>query len=498
MFDTIRVAARDRQRLSEIGGFMSRYGIGVLAARLGLADRGGDAPPDLPRRTREAIEALGPTFIKLGQILATRGDLLGPEWIEELSALHADAPTLPFETLRPQVEAALGDAPEALFATFDPQPLAAASIAQVHRATLEDGREVVLKIRRPGISETIAADLRLIAELAAIAERASAEARRFTPVAMARQLATAMLEELDLASEGRHADALRADFAGDDRVVVPVIHWRYTSETLLVMDYIDGIRPVDGDTLRAAGIDPVVIAESGADIVLDMVLLNGRFHADPHPGNLLCQPGNRIALLDMGMTGQISHRRRQEFIGFVRALGSGDAAALADTLAVWTGSGPGGGQKLTPAAEGLIARHGGGQRIVLAALVTDMLRVMREERLVLPPDLLIVFKALMTLDGVLGRIAPDNDLSGAMARATARVTLDRVSPATWTAQLAPIAWELSRLGDDAPALIRAAVARLQAPPVIGPGEQAIVSALRRLSASVLVAAVIVAAAVVLT
>lgn len=496
MFETIRVAARDRKRVAEISAVLSRYGIGVLAARLGLGGTEGDTPPDLPRRTREAIEALGPTFIKLGQILATRGDLLPPAWIDELSALHADAPTLPFDTLRPQVEAALGDAPEAVFARFDATPFAAASIAQIHRARLHDGREVVLKVRRPGIAETIAADLRLIAELAAIAERTNAEARRFAPTAMARQLATAMLEELDLASEGRHADALRADFADDPRVVIPSIHWPHSSETLLVMDYIEGVRPTDPASLRKAGIDPMRIAETGADIVLDMVLLNGRFHADPHPGNLLCQPGDRIALLDMGMTGQLSRRRRQEFIGFVRALASGDAAALADTLAVWTGT-PTEGRRLLAPSDALIARHGGGQRIVMSALVGDMLRTMREQRLVLPPDLLIVFKALMTLDGVLNRIAPDIDLSQAMARATLRVTLDRASPTQLSAQLVPIAWELSRLGDDAPALIRAAVARLEAPPAADPGAAMVAQALRWLGIAIFGGAALVSAAVLL-
>lgn len=500
MFGTIRVAARDRRRVGEISGVLARYGVDILGARIGLGGaRTAEADaPDLPRRTRQAVEAMGPTFIKLGQILATRGDLLPPEWIDELSALHADAPTIAFETLRPQVESALGGPPEEIFAEFDPTPLAAASIAQIHRATLNDGTQVVLKIRRPGIAETIAADLRLIAELALLAERTNAEARRFAPSAMARQLAAAMLEELDLASEGRHADRLRADFAADRRVVVPQIHWQYSSETLLVMDYVEGVRPTGPDILRDAGIDPAAIAETGADIVLDMVLLNGRFHADPHPGNLLCLPGDRIALLDMGMTGDLSRRRRQEFISFLRAIGGGDAAALADVLAIWTDAALHDRARLLPPAERIVASHGGGQRIVLAAMVADMLKIMREERLVLPPDLLIVFKALMTLDGVLGRIAPDYDLSGAVMRASLRVALDRISPERLSRQALPILWELSRVGDDAPRLIRAAVTRLEAVPVADPASARIATALHWLSVSILGTGALVAAAIVLT
>jgi ubiquinone biosynthesis protein len=202
MIKTLIVAARDRNRLAEILHVASRFGLGALLANFGIErpDDAATAPADpqtLPARTRLALEALGPTFMKLGQILATRGDLLSPEWIAELEQLQSQAPTLPFAALRPAVEEALGQSPETAFAHFDPQPLAAASMAQVHRARLPDGREVVLKIRRPGIRPQMEADLRLIAHLAAVAESASAEIRRFAPRAMVRQLAEAILEELD-------------------------------------------------------------------------------------------------------------------------------------------------------------------------------------------------------------------------------------------------------------------------------------------------------------
>jgi hypothetical protein len=224
MFKTLLVAARDRHRLAEMTRIASRFGLNVLVARLGLdggAQEDGDDPRSLPMRTRLALEELGPTFIKLGQILATRGDLLPPEWIAELEQLHSQAPTLPFEDLRADVEEALGAPPEEVFASFDPIPLAAASMAQVHRATLTDGRPVVLKIRRPGIRPRIEADLRLIAQGAALAESASAEARRFAPVAMVHQLAQAILGELDFTHEGRNADLLREDFAREPRVTIP-------------------------------------------------------------------------------------------------------------------------------------------------------------------------------------------------------------------------------------------------------------------------------------
>lgn len=480
-------------------GVASRFGLGMLMLRLGFersASEVGDAGEDtLPRRTRLALEALGPTFIKLGQILATRSDLLPPDWITELETLHSNAPTLPFDQIRDIVEQALGEPPEEAFASFDSQPLAAASMAQVHRAITHDGRPVVLKIRRPGIDRRMRADLRLLGQLAAVAEASSAELRRYAPTELVRSLADAVLEELDFANEGRNAERLRADFRDDPRVVVPDIHWQWTSETLLVMDYVDGAPPRSADALRSAGIDPQAIAELGADLVLDMVLINGRFHADPHPGNLLCLRGNRLALLDLGMLGHVSPRRREEFIDFVRSITASDPDELASVLQRWsTGVVPAANIRRT--ADRLIARHGG-QRIVLAAMVADFMALMRAEKLVLPADLLLIFKALMTIDGVLSAIVPDFDLSQAIERSSLRIAMNRLSPARWDTTLQSVGRELLRAGDDAPRMIRAAVARLEAPMTVERTESpvALIGALRWLAAAVFAGSALIAAAV---
>lgn len=498
--NTLLVAARDRGRLKEMLQVASRFGLGLLLARFGIEggeDAQAPSPQPLPQRTRLALEALGPTFVKLGQILATRSDLLPPEWISELEQLHSHAPTLPFEELRPALEEALGEPPETAFARVDLAPLAAASMAQVHRAALKGGREVVLKIRRPGIRPRMEADLRLIAQLASVMEAASAEARRFGLVAMMRQLTEAVLEELDFTSEGRNADTMRADFAGNARVVVPEIHWAWSSETVLVMDYVDGVAPHDGASLRAAGIDPAAIASLGADIVLDMVLINGRFHGDPHPGNLLCLPGNRIALLDIGMIGRVSPRRREEFIGFVQAFDKGDPVLLAEILAAWSTPGEVEHAQLVEISERLVARHGGG-RFVLKPVILDFLSLMREEGLTMPPDLLLIFKALITVDGVLSAIEPDFNLAAAIRRSSFRIAAERLSPAHWAPVLQALAWEVVKLGEDAPRLLRLAVRRLEAGPVEKAGEAnasaAIISAGRWIAGAILAGAALIAAA----
>lgn len=499
MIKSLRIAGRDRKRLEEIIGVASRFGLGILLNRFGL-EWPGSAEDDqrgaqgLPRQTRLAMEALGPTFVKLGQILATRGDLLAPEWIAEFEQLHSQAPTLPFGELRPFVEEALGQAPETAFLHFETQPLAAASMAQVHRATCHDGSAVVLKIRRPGIRPKIEADLRLIAHAAALAERSSAEARRYGPVRMMQQLADAMLEELDFTNEARNADRIRADFANEARVIVPVIHWEWTSETLLVMDYIDGVAPRDAQALQRAGISPQRIAALGAAMVLDMVLVNGRFHADPHPGNLLCLPGDRIALLDLGMVGHVSPRRREEFISFVQALGTGNPAQLADVIGRWSAGDAISQERLLLAAERLIVRHGSG-RLVLSNMVADFMAVVRDERLTLPPDLLLIFKALVTIDGVLTKIEPDFDLTDAMRKSSLRIARMRLSPDHWSPILQAVAWELAKIGDDAPRLIRTAIRRLERDDVpVDPALSKPANDLRWVAAAILTGSALIAAA----
>ncbi|WP_375196830.1 ABC1 kinase family protein [Sphingobium sp.] len=468
MFETMTVASRDRARVSEIGAVIAHFGLESLLARLGLSNSENETASEeanLPTRVRRALEMLGPTYIKLGQILATRRDILPPEWITAFEKLHSDAPRLPFETLRESVEAALGEPPEHAFARFDPEPLAAASIAQVHRASLHDGSEVVVKVRRPAIRKAMEADLRLLRHLAVVLEQRNAAARRMKPSAMIEQLGREILDELDFTNEGRNADILRADLATVDQVVVPRIHWQYTSEAVLVMEYVEGIAPGDPDRLKAAGVDPSAIARLGARLVLEMVLVNGRFHADPHPGNLLCLPPDgehdrdRLALLDLGSVGFVSPRRQHEFLTFLLSLRGNDPSGVADMLAAWSQSGDVPRERLLAAAERLVARHGTGA-LVLDAMVADFFPLLRREGLVLPPDLVLIFKAMVTMDGVLARLVPGFDLSEALGELRGRLVASRLSRLAAPERIESLLLEVSRLSAEAPALMRAVTARV--------------------------------------
>jgi ubiquinone biosynthesis protein len=279
--------ARDLGRVQEIGAALLRYGFGDLVRRLGIAlhwkEAAQSAPLNAPESARRALQDLGPTFVKLGQILATRVDLFAPEWIAELEKLQDRAPASPYPEVRAQLCDDLGGPPESVFAAFDAQPIAAGSIAQVHRARLADGTDVAVKVRRPGIVPVVEADLRLLARLAEMLETRFPELARFRPREVVRQFAGTLRRELDLATECRNAERVAASFRDRPEIVVPKVYWDWTSERVNVQQYIDGTPSRDPEALAAAGLDRAVLAHRGAQAMLKMVLEDGFFHADPHP-----------------------------------------------------------------------------------------------------------------------------------------------------------------------------------------------------------------------
>jgi ubiquinone biosynthesis protein len=436
-------AMRDLGRLHDIASILIRYGFGDLVSRLGLEpalERAGRALHwtrleellhlDPPQRVRRALEEMGPTFIKFGQILSTRVDLFAPDWIAEFEKLHDRVPPLPFEVLRPQLEEDLGAALPEVFAYFDPMPLGAASIAQVHRATLPDGRQVIVKIRRPGIRPTIEADLRLLERLVSIVEREFADARRFHPQEIVRQFKLSLRNELDLLSEARNTERAAANFAGHPHVVVPQVFWEYCGERINVQEYIEGVPGREFGRLDSPGFDRKLLAQRGADAVLKMALIDGFFHADPHPGNFIYLPSNRLAFIDFGMVGTLTEVRRGQVVDLLNAIVIRDAPAMVEVLLDWT-------DDASPSTERLIAEvgmfidkyHGVAlKQLRLGDILGDMTALMREHRLILPPDLTMLFKALITLEGMGRQIDPDFDIVSQVAPLLAQATLERHRP----------------------------------------------------------------------
>ena len=417
------VASRDVGRLNTIVGVLMRHGFGDVVHRMGLADKlqkAGEAvmwkhAADLARleppvQVRLAMEELGPTFVKLGQILAGRADLFGPEWIAEFEKLHSQVPPLPLEKLRPQLREDLGGEPEEVFARFDTEPLAAASIAQVHRAQLKDGTEVIVKIRRPGIADTIAADLRLLGRLAALAEEQLAWLKPYQPQLLVKELAKSLQRELDLASECRNAERIARNMAEMPWIVVPRVHWAHTRERVNVQDHIDGIAGHHLDALTSAGHDRKLLARRGAQSVLKMIVEDGLFHADPHPGNVFYLPDDRIAFIDFGMVGRLSVKRREELLGLLLGLVERNPQAVADVLLDWTGDGSIADiDTLEAEIEAFVDQYYGVplSQLSLGSMLGDVTAILREHRLALPSDLALLIKAFITLEGLGRGLDPD-------------------------------------------------------------------------------------------
>ena len=273
-----------------------------------------------PERLRLALEELGPTFVKLEQMLSARPDLVPESFINEFQKLQDEVPPFPAEQAGAGIEAQLGKPVGKLFSSFDEIPLAAASIAQVHRAVIENKKQVVVKIQRPNIRSVIETNLNIIFDLAGLIERCIPESELYNPTAIAREFSKTIRRELDFVREGRNIDRFRRNFQDDDTVYVPNVYWEFTAEHILTMEYLDGIKISELDKLEKAGLDRKIIALNGAQAILKEVFEHGFFHADPHPGNILVLQNNVISLLDYGMMGSLDEELQEAFGNLLTAI----------------------------------------------------------------------------------------------------------------------------------------------------------------------------------
>lgn len=435
---------RDFGRLREIISILMRYGWGDVIKRMGMGSMLGRAGAMLQsRRSQEimhldpavrirmAIEELGPTFVKLGQVLATRADIFPPQWIAEFAKLQDNVPPVPFEFLMPDLEKALGQSPFLVFNHLQTTPIAAASIAQVHLAELQDGTPVVLKIRRPNIQQRIEADLRLLSHLGRIVESEMPEARRFQPGKIIGQFAKSLRRELDLAAEGRNTDRFAQNFAGNEDIHFAQIYWEHTSEELLVMERIVGIPGNDVERAIQSGLDCKTLAAHGANSVLKMVLIDGFFHADPHPGNVFYLPDSRIAMIDCGMVGRLTIERRDEIADLLAALVAKDYDTLLGILVAWAGDVQINESKLAGDIDEFLLNYENAslKQIRFGTLLNDLTTVMRENHLSVPPDLAMLFKALVTLEGLGRQLDPDFQIVKHLTPFVKQVIFSRYKPA---------------------------------------------------------------------
>lgn len=450
---------RDVGRLQAIAQVLIRYGFADLVQRIGLISLLESAGQTLNRqetveiarmstaaRARHALQALGPAFIKLGQVLATRVDLFPPDWIAEFEMLQDQIQPIDFSLLQPQLEQDLGAPPDEVFAAIDSTALAAASIGQVHRAQLNDGSEVVLKIRRPDIRKIIEADLRLLSRLALIADREVAWLARFRPIELVKQFAVSLRQELDLAAEGRNADRVAENFAGELHVRVPKIYWEWTCERLNVQEYVPGIPVRDLAALSTAGLDPKLLASRGTQALLKMMLQDGFFHADPHAGNIFAMPDNEIVIIDWGMVGRVSEVRRRQVVKLLLALIERDAATTTHVLVEWAGDAKVNEDELHSEVESFIDRYHGVplKQLNLLALLGDVTQLLRRHHLALPTDLALMIKAVTTVEGLGRLLNPDYQIVEEAEPVLRRLLSEQYAPEVMIRR----GWDVLREGMD--------------------------------------------------
>lgn len=433
---------KDLRRLNEVGGVLWKYGFTDLVERLDL-----HSSPDNPRlfrfrvpreiaamstaeRMRRALEEMGPTYVKLGQILATRVDLFPQDIIHELEKLQDSVPAVPFAELKPHVEKALGKPLDQVFAHVEEKPLGSASMAQVHRARTRRGEEVVLKIQRPGIGGKIETDLRLMDYFARLLQSQFVESRRYRPVELVEEFRRSLTRELDFTQEARNAERIAENLKVFEWLKVPRVYKEYTSATLNVQEFVDGIPAKNIKAIDAAGLDRKLIARRGCRVVWKSIFEDGFFHADPHPGNIILLPGNRICLIDFGMVGKITAHRREQLIQLIKAIVTQEVGLATSVLIDWAEGVEINGPQLTADCEDLLSAYYGLKlaEVDIAKMLMDVIAVVQRHDLQFPSDIALLTKASITLEGFGRGLDPDIDLIAEAEPLLLKLFRDRYNP----------------------------------------------------------------------
>lgn len=458
LLDTVR----DLGRLREIAGVLARHGFGELLQRTGLAGlvpgkRSEVTEPHVGVRVRRVLEELGPSFIKLGQLLSTRPDLLPAEVTDELKRLQDDVPPVPFADMKVEIERELGAAIPELFSLFDERPLASASIGQVYRALLrtDDGEvAVVVKVQRPNIGPTIDRDIDLLYWFARALERGVPEASVYAPSRLVEEFDRAIRAELDFAQEADNAERFAQNFAELSTVRFPQVYRQFSSRKAITMGFLEGKNVFDA---VEHGASAERIAKNAIQVVVKMVFEHGFFHADPHPGNILIlgEPDEPVlGLVDLGLVGRLSPRLRDRLVDLVIATGTRDPRKVADALyALGKPS-----KKVDRVAfEGEVARLSDkylGRKlgdVPFSDVIRDLANASLRYGMEMPPELLMVGKALMTVEGIARQIYPALDVVEEMRPYFTEIVGYRYSPERLTSDMLHIATRFANAATEFPA-----------------------------------------------
>jgi ubiquinone biosynthesis protein len=432
---------RHAKRIAEIAAVLGKYGLADLFGgfkyawlqdRLKSADgRSLTEGVTQAARARMALTELGTTFIKLGQMLSTRADLIGPELTEELSQLQSNVPADAAEVARATIESELGRPVAALFAVFEDEPLAAASVAQVHAAVLPSGRSVVVKVRRAGVAEQAATDLEIVQALAELLEKHSPALRSYQPLALVRQFRRTLLRELDFSYERQNLEEFARNFADDPTVCIPEVFPELCSHQVVTMERLEGIMGTDIEGLRQCGEDLGEFARRGANMYLEMVFRDGFYHADPHPGNLILLPGNVVGVIDCGMVGRMDEDLRDEVEALLLGIVEQDSQLVAEQVLRLGAVPPDcAREKLRADLQDFMADYTGLplNEIRVGAALSNLVEIIRSHHVVLPPALALLLKTIIVLEGTSRRLSPEVSLTELMQPYCSRLMLRRLSP----------------------------------------------------------------------
>ncbi|HOK05695.1 MAG TPA: AarF/UbiB family protein [Syntrophales bacterium] len=416
-------------------GIIDRLNLGrYIEVGMRLVSRGPTEPIEILNnyeRLRMAFEELGPTFVKMGQILSTRPDLIPIDLAQELSKLQDNVPPFPFDDARRIIEEELRQPLEDVYARFDEEPIAAASIGQVHRAALITGEEVAVKVQRPGIRKMIAEDLAILYHLALLLERYIEELRLYRPTLIVEEFARTIRREINFNVEASYAERFARQFRGNPNIYVPRVFRHATTERLLTMEYIEGIKASDIARLEAEGYDRKVIASRGTDLILEQVFIHGFFHADPHPGNVFILPGNVICNLDFGMMGHLDDHYRDLFSDIIIGYARRDVNIIAEAvmeIVEWVERPNRRAFERDLMTFMDLHLYKPLKELRVGDIMNDLVDIISRHQLRLPPDIFLMIKALSQVESIGLVLDPDFDMTVKVRPFIKRVLQEKYQP----------------------------------------------------------------------